>query len=354
MKEQSKRFVPLDILRGLTMAFMIIVNNPGKWGAQYHMLTHAPWDGCTPTDLVFPFFLFCVGMAMAFSLSKFTSINGKAVWKILRRGALIFLLGLFLNAFPFNHLDHLRIFGVLQRIACCYVLGAFLVLWLKTPKKIWCSIGILLVLYTAILLIFGEKGAQLTLEGNISGKIDVALFGSDHVYHGYGIPFDPEGPLGILSATCTALLGWLAGNMLRHRSDRDPASNVCAVLMLGLAGLLSGEILSIWIPINKPLWSASYVFHCAGWAMIVLGVIMFFTEVKGVVKPFTPAIIFGSNAIFAYFLSGFIPRCIGFTGWYSGSVFNTPFLSLLYAVLFMLVLWCINFILYKKKIFIKF
>ena len=350
---QSKRFVPLDILRGITVAFMIIVNNPGKWGAQYPILTHAPWDGCTPTDLVYPFFLFCVGMAMAFSLARFSSVNGKVVWKILRRGALIFLLGLFLNAFPFNHFGSLRIFGVLQRIACCYVAGAFLVLWLKTPKKIWLSIGILLTIYTAVLLIFGEKGAQLTLNGNVSGKIDVALLGPEHVYHGYGTAFDSEGPLGILSATCSVLLGWLAGDMIKKRSDRDCASNVCSVMILGLGGLLAGEILSIWIPVNKALWSASYVFFCTGWAMIALGVIMFFTDVKGIVKPFIPAIVFGSNALVAFFLSGFISRCIGLSGWNRGAVFNTPFLSLLYAVSFMLILWCVNFFLYKKKIFIK-
>lgn len=353
MKEQSKRFVPLDILRGLTVAFMIIVNNPGKWGAQYPILMHAPWDGCTPTDLVYPFFLFCVGMAMAFSLAKFDGLNGKALWKILRRGALIFLLGIFLHAIPFNDWANLRYFGVLQRIACCYVAASILVLWLKSAKKIWIAIGVLLASYTAILLIFGEPGAQFTLEGNVSGKIDVALFGANHVYDGYGIPFDPEGPLGILSATCTALLGWLAGNMIRRRSDRDPASNVCAVLMLGLAGLLAGEVVSIWIPINKALWSASYVFLCAGWAMTVLGIIMFFTEVKGVVKPFQPAIIFGTNALVAFFLSGLLARGIGLTGWYPGSVFSTPFLSLVYSLLFMLLMWLINFFLYKKKIFIK-
>ena len=174
-----KRYLPLDILRGLTVALMIVVNNPGNWGAVFPPLLHSQWNGCTPTDLVYPTFLFCVGMAMAFSLAKFGSLSGKSVRKILRRSALIFLLGLFLNAFPRFDFAHLRIFGVLQRIACCYLLGAILVLSLRKPSRLAIAAGALLAVYTAILLIFGDKGAQLTLEGNFSTKVDVALFGPD-------------------------------------------------------------------------------------------------------------------------------------------------------------------------------
>jgi len=350
----GKRFVPLDILRGITVAFMIIVNNQGNWGQRYPMLIHAQWDGCTPTDLVFPFFLFCVGMAMAFSLSKFTSFNAGAIWKIVRRGVLIFLLGLFLNSFPFNDLGNIRYFGVLQRIACCYVFGSLLVFLLKAPSRIWGAIWILLAVYTAVLLIFGEEGAQFTLEGNISGKIDVMLLGSNHVYYEDGIAFDPEGPLGILSATCTVLLGWLAGHMIKCDSNKEATSMACKVLIWGLAGLLTGEILSIWIPINKALWSASYVFHCAGWSMIVLGVIMYLTEVKGMEKFFKPAIIFGTNALVAFFISGIIGRILWMTGWQIGTYIANPFQSLVYSLLIMLLIWCINYLLYRKKVFIKF
>lgn len=348
-----KRFIPLDILRGLTVALMIIVNNPGSWSAVYAPLRHSPWNGCTPTDLVFPFFLFCVGMAMAFSLAKYDGLCKPALWKVFRRTILIILLGLFLNAFPFNHLESLRFCGVLQRIGLCYFLGAILVLWLKKPAGLGVSVAVLLALYTAVLLIFGDKGAQLTLEGNVSAKIDVALFGSKHVYHGYGIDFDPEGPLGTLSATCNVLLGWLVGWFVKRSADKPAAETTSRLFVFGLASLVLSQVLSIWIPINKPIWSASYVFFTCGWATVVLGVIMFFTEIKGCTKAFKPAIIFGSNAITAFFLSAMLARIIGMTGWDKTAVFNTPALSLLYAILYAMVLFCINWLLYKKKIYIK-
>ena len=348
-----KRYLPLDILRGLTVALMIVVNNPGNWGAVFAPLLHSKWDGCTPTDLVFPTFMFCVGMAMAFSLARFDGLNGKSVWKILRRSALIFLLGLFLNAFPDFDLRHLRIFGVLQRIACCYLFGAILVLSLRKPSRLAVSAGALLVVYTAILLIFGDKGATLTLEGNFSTKVDVALFGADHIYHGYGIPFDPEGPLGILSATATVLLGYLTGLFVKSRNGQDAAQTVSSLFVMGLGAVVAGLVLSIWIPINKPLWSASYVLFCAGWAVVALAAIMYFTDVRGRTGMFEPARIFGTNALTAYFLSGILADCIGLTGWNREAVCTTELLSLLYAISFMLVLWCINLVLYKKKIFIK-
>ena len=348
-----KRFLPLDILRGLTVALMIVVNNPGNWSAVFAPLLHSPWDGCTPTDLVYPTFMFCVGMAMAFSLSKFSSFNGKAAWKVLRRSALIFLLGMFLDAFPYFDLGHLRIFGVLQRIACCYLVGAILVLTLRKPSRLAITAGALLVVYTAVLLIFGDKGAALTLEGNFSTKVDNALLGSDHVYHGYGIPFDPEGPLGILSATATVLLGYLTGIFVKSRAERSAADTVSSLFVIGLAGVVAGLVVSIWIPINKPLWSASYVLFCAGWAVVALAAIMFFTDVRGKTSAFEPARIFGTNALTAYFLSGVLARCISITGWNREALCTNEILSLAYALCFMLLLWCVNLILYKKKIFIK-
>lgn len=348
-----KRFIPLDILRGLTVLLMIIVNNPGSWSSIYPPLMHSAWDGCTPTDLVFPFFLFCVGMAMAFSLAKYDGLCKGAMFRIFRRGILIFLLGLLLNAFPFNHFDRLRIFGVLQRIACCYVLGSLLVLWLKRPMRIRLCIVLLLAAYTAVLLIYGDTGAQFTLEGNVSARIDVALFGSAHVYHGFGIPFDPEGPLGILSATCNVLLGWLIGNRIRRNPKKDDARSIAQVFFIGIMALAFSKILSIWVPVNKPLWSASYVFYTVGWACVVLGTVMYMTEIKSWKKVFKPAVIFGSNAITAYFLSELGAMLIGMAGWDHGSLCATQLTSLLYAVAYAAVIFCISLILYRHKIFIR-
>ena len=238
---KTQRYVALDVLRGMTVAGMILVNNPGSWSHIFPPLKHAAWIGCTPTDLVFPFFLFCVGVAMAFSFAKYgDALNKKSAWKLVKRGILIFLVGLGLNMFPFYPtsphdagwtfgqnwvywLQHVRIFGVLQRIAMCYVLGGFLALLLKKPKRILWGIAGVTFLHWLILYVFGSDPGWSTLEGNISGKIDIALLGENHVYHGYGIPFDPEGLLGAISGAGTVLLGYFIGQMIRHTDNKTEA-----------------------------------------------------------------------------------------------------------------------------------
>ena len=221
----KKRYESLDVLRGLTVAFMCIVNNPGTWAHIFPPLKHAGWDGCTPTDLVYPFFIFCMGCAMAFSFSKYEKTTAKAYLKVLKRGALIFLVGFALNLYPFfptslhdetwsfgqNYLywlQHKRIFGVLQRIGMAYAIAGCLALWLKKPKKILAAIATLCVTYTGILLIFGREPGAFSLEGNVSMRIDTWLVGGNHCYHGYnGTDFDPEGVLGSMTAACSCLLG---------------------------------------------------------------------------------------------------------------------------------------------------
>lgn len=341
-----KRFAPLDILRGLTVLLMIIVNHPGSWSHIYPVLEHSAWDGVTLADLVFPTFVFCCGMAMAFSLAKFDGLGGKALAKILRRGALLILIGIVVHAFPFNGWEHVRIPGVLQRIGLCYVLGGVLILGLKKPVRLWVSFVLMLAAYTAALLLFGEQGAQLTLEGNVTSRIDIALFGADHIYHGYGTAFDPEGLLGTLPATCTLLLGWFAGQEVKE------GCGWWKVLVAGAAALAAGLLVSIWIPLNKPLWSASYVLYCAGWSGIILGLIMLLTG-KGRVKAFTPAVAFGSNALFAYVLSELLGSVPGMLGFDHEAVCDTPAKSLVYAILFTSVFFVLNLVLYKKKVFIK-
>lgn len=269
-----KRYVSLDVLRGLTVAMMIVVNNPGSWSKIYLMLRHASWDGCTPCDLVFPFFLFCVGVSMAFALVKYAALNADALKKILKRGVLLYLVGLLLTAFPFYpaHMDPamsfwqnwlewasgIRLVGVLPRIAMCYVLASVLALCLKSSKKIACAIGVLSILHVGLLLLFGGPEGALTLEGNFARKIDLAVFGENHIYHGYGIPFDPEGLLGVLTGSCTVLIGYLIGRSIRSGSMEQSQAGVSARIFVISAGLLlAGLALSIVIPINKPLWSVS-------------------------------------------------------------------------------------------------
>ena len=363
-----KRYLSLDILRGLTVAMMIIVNNPGSWTHVYPILRHASWDGCTPCDLVFPFFLFCVGVSMVFALSKYPSLTGEALRKICRRGVLLYLIGLLLTAFPFYPTEQnpeltfgqnwlqwaagLRLVGVLPRIAMCYVLGSVLVLWLRSSKRIALAIGTLCIMHVGLLLIFAGYEGAFTLEGNFARRLDLAILGENHIYQGYGIPFDPEGFLGTLTGTATVLIGYLVGRVVRSTPPLEASARTFAIS----AGLLLGGLaLSLLIPLNKPLWSASYVFYTAGWATFVLALLIYIVDVKGIEKPFFPFKALGMNALALFVLSGLLWKLNWlYIGWDYGAVFgSTKFLSLCFAVLYMLLHLAIACLLYRKKIFIR-
>ena len=377
----KKRYLSLDILRGITIAFMCIVNNPGTWAKIFTPLRHAGWTGCTPTDLVYPFFVFCMGCAMAFSFSKHESVTAKAYLRVLKRGALIFLVGLALNLYPFfpvsvhdqtwsfgqNYLywlGHKRIFGVLQRIGMAYAIGGCLALWLKKPHKIMVAIAALCVIYTAILILFGRPPGAFTLEGNVSMRIDEWLVGGNHCYHGYnGTNFDPEGVLGSLTGACTCLLGFLIGSMIiRSRNsfaesagiEHAPDRVALRTFVYGCLSLAGAMILSIWIPVSKPLWSASYVFYAGGWAMMALAFLMYVVDIKGIQKPFFPFKVLGLNPLMAFILSGVIAKSYTFVSFSPSAVFGAnEYTSLLYALIFALVIFCLLYPLYKKNIVIK-
>ena len=372
MKLTVKRYVSLDVLRGLTVALMIVVNNPGSWSVMYPMLRHAKWNGCTPCDLVFPFFLFCVGVSMAFALAKYESLNAGALKKIFRRGILLYLVGLFLNAFPLYPLERdpslsfwqnwvnwageMRLMGVLPRIAICYVVASILALWLRSFKKIACTIGVLCALHVGLLLIFAGPEGAFTLEGNFAARLDLMILGNSHIYHGYGVPFEPEGFLGVLTSTSTVLIGYLMGQSIRKEKSEGAAVEVSArTFVISAALLLGGLILSIWIPINKPLWSVSYVFYAAGWTSFVLAILIYLIDYKGWEKPFFPFKALGMNALALFVLSGLLMRTIWiYTGWDYTAIFGTSeFMSLVYALMYLTVHLVIAVILYKKKIFIK-
>ena len=377
----KKRYLSLDILRGITIAFMCIVNNPGTWAKIFPPLRHAGWTGCTPTDLVYPFFVFCMGCAMAFSFAKHESVTAKAYLRVLKRGALIFLVGLALNLYPFfpvsvhdqtwsfgqNYLywlGHKRIFGVLQRIGMAYAIGGCLALWLKKPHKIMVAIAALCVIYTAILILFGRPPGAFTLEGNVSMRIDEWLVGGNHCYHGYnGTNFDPEGVLGSLTGACTCLLGFLIGSMIiRSRNsfaesagiEHAPDRVALRTFVYGCLSLAGAMILSIWIPVSKPLWSASYVFYAGGWAMMALAFLMYVVDIKGIQKPFFPFKVLGLNPLMAFILSGVIAKSYTFVSFSPSAVFGAnEYTSLLYALIFALVIFCLLYPLYKKNIVIK-
>ena len=394
MNTKSPRYVALDVLRGMTVAGMILVNNPGSWGKIFPPLRHAPWDGCTPTDLVFPFFLFVVGAAMAFSFAKYQEgLNRQSLAKLAKRSILIFLVGLALNAFPFyptsmnpnlsfgenyvNWLGRIRILGVLQRISLCYFVGGLLALWLKAPRRILWGMGTLMVLHPLLLRLFGGPEWS-TLEGNIAGPIDVAIFGDSHVYHGYGIAFDPEGLFGVISGSATVLLGYLIGSLIRSTTEKMEA--VSKLYTIGLLCLAAGSVLNIWIPINKPLWSSSYVLYAGGWAIVMLSFFIYWIDIRGKEKIFTPFKALGMNPLFAFVMAGIFAktfsRIIKWTAmvpqedgtlvektWNLSSWFyqnccvslfgNTEMASLMYALVYVAIFTAMAMFLYKKKIVIK-
>lgn len=387
------RYLSLDFFRGLTIALMIVVNDPGTWEHVYAPLRHAKWHGCTPTDLVFPFFLFIVGVSLWFSFSKFNQrLSPDLTRKILWRTALIFLVGLALNAYPFFGKDWsmLRIMGVLQRIALAYGLGAFLCILLP---RTWLAItgGLMLAVYWTLLHL-GGSGDPYALETNLGRTVDIALLTEAHLYGGFGIPFDPEGLLGTLSAAVTVILGYLTGGLIAtysksttrisaeaasegesqqsNDSTPQPLSLVYDLLWygtsLGAAGLLWGLV----FPINKPLWTSSYVLYAGGLAMIFLAVCVWALDIRGWTRVAKPFLVFGANPLFAYVLSGLLVKTLalirytdaegnthGAAYWIYKNIFYridaAEFGSLLYALCYTAVIWAVCWVLYRRKIFIK-
>lgn len=371
----TKRYLALDVLRGMTVAGMILVNNPGSWSHIYPPLEHAPWTGCTPTDLVFPFFLFVVGAAMAFSFAKYFEGSHKGAYaKLYRRSGLIFLVGLLLNAFPFfpftaAHYESLRLFGVLQRIALSYALGGTLALWLMKPKRIGAAFALLLLVYWG-LLYFAGGPEPYTLQGYLGTKVDLALIGPDHMYKGYGEPFDPEGLLGMISGAGTVLMGYLAGHLIRVSKEKIDA--VGRLFVAGMISLGTACVWSIWLPVSKPMWTGSYVLYAGGWTLLMLGFFVYWIDIRGKEKWFFPFKTLGLNPLFAFVMAGLFSKILGrlvhwqaadgssYTAlsWLYRNVFVAVFGpgnlgSLMYALCYVLIFTLMAIGLYKKKIIIK-
>lgn len=373
---KSSRFLSLDVFRGMTVAGMILVNNPGSWEFVYAPLRHAPWDGCTPTDLVFPFFLFAVGNAMSFSITKYQALGtGDVLKKIFTRTALIFVIGLLLNWFPFVRWDdgelvgksweNLRIFGVLQRIALAYMGGALIVHFFK-PLKAFIAAFVLLILYWIVLLAFGD----LTLEGNAVRQLDQWLLSDSHLYKGYfstvlneNIPFDPEGLLSAIPAIASVVFGFLVGKYVKENGNSYQM--IAHVMVVAMIAIFVALCWNMTFPINKPIWSSSYVFYTTGLAMAILAVILFFTEMKGYTKWTTSFVLFGKNPLFIFVMSGVLVKIyglirIGDTNAY-GALYKNVFQpiagdyvgSLLFAIAHVLFFLFIGWLLDKKKIYVR-
>ncbi len=362
---KSPRLMSLDVFRGMTVVFMIIVNTPGTWSHVYAPLRHASWHGCTPTDLVFPSFLFISGVAMWYSLRKFNfEFSGPALFRVIRRVGLIFAGGLFLNIFPrfVRDYDTLRIMGVLQRIALAWGLGAILVLIIK-KNYIWVATAVLLFGYWALMYFMGGSDPY-SLEGNYARTVDLAVIGENHLYRGFGIPFDPEGLLSTLPATATVLLGFMTGGLITAKGNSWKTVgwlSFVGVLLIG-AGLLWGE----YFPINKPIWTSSYVLYAGGIGMVILALLFIIVDIwnlRGWTGFFNT---FGTNALFTYVLAGMLTKTLLVIKVGEVSLYNWIFThvcsplfqeqklaSLLFPIMLVIVIWSLGYILYRKKIIIR-
>ncbi|WP_159022322.1 acyltransferase family protein [Formosa sp. L2A11] len=364
----SNRLISLDVLRGITISFMILVNTPGSWSYVYAPLRHAEWHGCTPTDLVFPFFLCIVGISVWFSFSKYAiKISKVSVLKILKRTVIIFLLGFLLNLFPFFDFENVRIMGVLQRIAIAYGVGAILCLSFKRSNLL-IILGAILLGYWA-LLFFGSESGPYTLHENVVRKFDLFLFGSHHIYGGFGIPFDPEGLLSTIPAVGTVIIGFLIGHVVSE--VQSLVVKVRKLLMFGFLLVFLGSVWRFVFPINKALWTSSYVLFTSGLCAILFAVLIFIIDLKGFSTWSKPFVHFGTNPLFIFVFSGLYVKSINYLikiPMPSGEevsgykyLFNNVFSqiagnlngSLLFALTHIVVFWSICYLLYGNKVFVK-
>jgi predicted acyltransferase len=362
---KTKRLVALDVLRGLTIALMIMVNNPGSWSYVYAPLRHSKWNGCTPTDLVFPFFLFIMGVSMWYSFKKFgNGITKQGLYKVLKRFVIIFVLGLFLNAFPKFDIENLRILGVLQRIAIAYLFTAILCMVLNYKQLLIVS-GLILTGYWG-LLYFGGSVDVYSIDSNIVRKIDLLLFGENHIYKGLGMPFDPEGLLSSIPSIATVLLGYFTGRLIEFSDNVNKA--IRKLIIFGSIGVLFGLLWNVVLPINKSLWTSSYVIYTGGFALLFLAFLLWIIDVKGIQKWANPFLHFGTNPLFIYMFSEVYVLTLVYLVKIPGQNINSydylyenvfvPIAgningSLLFAIVHIILFWFITYILYRKKIFIK-
>lgn len=387
-KKKPQRLLALDILRGLTISGMILVNNPGSWGNIYAPLRHAEWHGLTPTDLVFPFFMFIMGVSTYMSLRKYDfRLSGAACMKILRRTVVIFFIGvaiawlsLFLRGIANGAslsdavltFDSIRVLGVMPRLAICYGAGSLLALAMSRRALAWTTGG-LLALYWVVLLV--GNGLEFS-DSNIISIVDHKVMGPAHMYTdvvgGVTLKFDPEGLLSTLPSIAHMLIGFLCGFMIMQ--VKDNRERICRLFIVGTVLTFAGLLLSYGMPLNKKIWSPTFVLTTCGLASSLLALLIWIIDMRGHRRWCRFFEVFGINPLFLYclavvlsVLSGVVKvpwaeaetGVISIKGWIYNAVCvpcaggNETLASLLFAVAFVLLNWCVGLVLYKKKIYIK-
>jgi predicted acyltransferase len=355
-------------MRGLTIAGMIMVNNPGSREYVYAPLRHAKWDGLTPTDLVFPFFMFIMGVSMFFSLRKYDyTLSGESVFKVLKRTALIFLVGLGLNLFGhlfrygFGEFEHLRILGVLQRLALAYGAGSLIALAVN-HKYILQIAGGILVFYAGLLAFTGS----LTLSAdNLIAVIDRALLGESHLYRdtladGTRIAFDPEGLLSVLGSIGHVLLGFYAGSLILN-AKKNNERIIRNLFIAGTILLFAGLLLNYGCPINKKIWSSTFVLTTCGLASLLLALLIWIIDINGKKRWSLFFESFGINPLYLYVQAALLSTLLNVSGIHTFMcqslfvpVFGNFGGSLAWAVFFVVLNWIPGYYwLYKKQIYIK-
>lgn len=387
-RPRPRRLLALDILRGITIAGMILVNNPGSWGHIYAPLEHASWNGLTPTDLVFPFFMFIMGVSTYFSMKKYDyRLSGAAVFKICYRGVFIFLigmgiawLGLFLRGMASSatvweaafNFDHIRILGVMPRLGICYFAGSFIALACNKKGLPW-TVATMLVLY-AIMLLLGN-GYEFS-DRNVISIVDHKVLGENHIYtdtvDGVRLKFDPEGLLSTLPSIAHMLIGYMCGMLIMSVQDNEKRIN--KLFILGTILTFSGFLLSFGLPINKKIWSPTFVLTTCGLASLFLGLLIWIIDIKGYKKWCRFFEAFGINPLFMYVLGAVLSIVIGFVkvpyaatesgmisikGWLYQAIWmpvcggDATLASLFFAITFVCICWLVGYYLYKHKIYIK-
>ncbi|MBE8713435.1 acyltransferase family protein [Sphingobacterium hungaricum] len=401
----QQRYYSLDVFRGATVALMILVNNPGSWGSMFAPLKHAPWHGCTPTDLVFPFFLFAVGNAMSFVIPKLQEAGDAVFWKkVIKRTVLIFAIGLFINWWPFvqwvddvlefkywvnpeDPTKGIRILGVLQRIALCYFFASIIAYYLK-PKAIIVVSALILFAYWVLCYFLGTPDPY-SLEGWFGTAIDKQILGVAHMYKGEGVPFDPEGLVSTLPAIVQVTFGYLAGIFIKNQGEvswlwaKAPKSIekqyklISGLLVIGFILFVIGQFWSLGFPLNKKIWTSSFVVYTTALAILTIGSMIWLIEVLQVKNGLTKFFdVFGKNPLFIFVLSGLLPRFVSLfripdgineegiatytnaINWFYKNICaqipGPPELgSFVYSLCFLAIMWVICYYLDKKKIYIK-
>ncbi len=394
----KERFYSLDVFRGATVCLMIMVNNPGTWDHIYAPLDHSPWHGVTPTDLVFPFFLFAVGNALAFVMPRLEIAGQSEFWKkIIKRTFLIFFIGLMLNWMPFVKWDNnilvwkpwsyidaqghpagVRILGVLQRIALAYFFASVIIYFFKIRGAFFIACVILLGYW--FLCIAGNPSDPFSLTGWFGTNIDKSMLGEGHMYHGeslngHPIAFDPEGFMSLFGAVVQVIFGYLVGDYIVKKGKTPEMVN--GLFVAGAVFLFAGYAWDMVFPLNKKIWTSSYIVYTTGLAMVILGVMIYVIELKnhkGWLSKFFD--VFGKNPLFIFVLSGFLPRALGLIGIPSSidalgkTIYLTPFEwfyeyvchplfsnlkngSLFYAICMITFYWLIVWWMDRKKIYLK-